>query len=358
MEKWYDIAFTLSECKKQKVSEEVYQGKIEDQFKFLGWSIYLGCVESKPSLPVGNSKVIIPDVVLKKDGERVLPIEIKEPNNHLKKRQEEQLFSYMKQLDLRVGLYIGEIWQLYYNAPDDKEEPHAILTTDFDPNSENGNLFCNLLSYEKFSIAELEKFCTNQLQRIRYKKMLHDKFEALNDESKGRAFFTELIQEKFSHYELYFADILENEMEKLCVFFSYGTLKRKPVQKKEEKPMSQRKRVLYSLNGGPALTKSKFALEALRLYVEKHPQATYEEIEEMFPKALQGSYGVVRKVSEIEEYVEAGSNVLGRYASTPHEILKSSDGISFMVCNQWDYKNFPNLIEVLKSMKWKVKEIK
>lgn len=358
MEKWNDIAYTLSECKKQKVSEKVYQNKVEDQFKFLGWSIYLGCVESKPSLPVGNSRVIIPDVILKKDGERVLPIEIKEPNNHLKKKQEQQLFSYMKQLDLRMGLYIGEIWQLYYNAPDDKDEPHPILMTNLDPDSENGNILCNLLSYESFSLDDLEQFCAYQLQRIRFKKTMQQTLENLNDSNKGQLFFTELIRHKFSKEDNYFADIFEDEIQQLSVSFSYGKTKTSLIPKKEEKSVLRRKRVLFSLNGGPALTKAKFALEAIRLYVIKHPEATYSDIEEVFPKSLQGSYGVIRKKSEIEESVEAGSNVMGRYATTPQEILTSADDIQFVVCNQWDYKNFPNLVDVLKGLKWKVKEIK
>ena len=359
MEKWFDIAFTLSECKRQNYSEEDYQSKIEDQFKFLGWSIYLGCVESKPSLPVGNSKVIIPDIVLKKDGERVLPIEIKEPNNHLKKRQEEQLFSYMKQLDLRVGLYIGEILQLYYNAPDDKEEPHIILTTNFDADSKSGNVFCDLLSYDTFSVEKLECYCAKQLQRIRFRKKVCKQFDELNNEVNGHQFISNLICEHFSKNELYFADILEEELEKLDVHFAYGKGKSIPAPKKEEKKSVLRgKRVMYSLNGGPALTKARFALEAVRLYVNKHPNASYSEIVEVFPKSLQGSYGVVRRMSEIEDYVEAGSNVMGRYSSTPQEILVSSDGVRFVVCNQWDYHNLPNLIEVLKNLKWKVKEIK
>ena len=100
--KWNDIVLTLLKLKEANVDEDTYQESIEEQFKFLGWSISKGCVESKPVLPEGNAKSLIPDIVLKKEGERVLAVEVKEPNNKLKSRQELQLFSYMKQLELRI----------------------------------------------------------------------------------------------------------------------------------------------------------------------------------------------------------------------------------------------------------------
>lgn len=145
MNGWNDIVVTLRALKEKGVNEEKYQTSVEEQFKFLGWSIAAGCVESKPVLPEGNSKSLIPDIVLRKDGERVLAVEVKEPNNKIKPRQEQQLFSYMRQLELRIGLYIGEKWQLYYNAPDDKEPPHVILSAPILPDKEDGITLCNLL---------------------------------------------------------------------------------------------------------------------------------------------------------------------------------------------------------------------
>ena len=355
MEKWNDIVISLLECKKQKVLEDKYQEKIEEQFKFLGWSIYNGCVESKPSLPVGNSNTIIPDIVLKKDRERVLPIEIKEPNNRLKKRQEEQLFSYMRQLDLRVGLYIGEKWQLYYNAPDDKENPHAVLTAFLDADSKEGNTFCELLSYDGFSLEKLEAFCNSELQKQRFRQELRNKLSGLNENNAGASLLKSLLRSTLGENESN-RTIIDEELDNLKVIYEYGTTKIAKVDDILKAP--KRKLVKYSLNGGPALPKTKLVLEALRLYIDKNPNATYSDIEETFPKHIQGGYGVVRKMSELEDYVEAGSNIMGRFSSTPLETLISSDGIRFAVCNQWDYNNLPRFVEILKKLKWRVKEIK
>ena len=356
MEKWNDIVLSLLDCKNRHVDEDKYQERIEEQFKFLGWSIYNGCVETKPVLPVGNSKSIIPDVVLRKDGERVLPVEIKEPNNKLKKRQEEQLFSYMRQLDLRVGLYVGEKWQLYYNAPDDKDNPHAVLTAMLDPDSEEGRTFCQILSYDSFSVASIEAFCAKKLESIRFRSKIENTLSDLNNNKKGEQLIVSLLRNHFREDGTN-DSILNEELSKVNVSYLYGNSK-KANSAKTTKPHEKRKLVRYSLNGGPALPKTKLVLEAMRLYVEKHPEATFEEIEAVFPKNIQGGYGVVRRYSELEEYVEAGSNIMGRFSSTPNELLKSADGIVFAVCNQWEYNNFPRFVNILRELKWRVKEIK
>ena len=192
--KWNDIVLTLLKLKDAGVDEDTYQESIEEQFKFLGWSISKGCVESKPVLPEGNAKFLIPDIVLRKEGERVLAVEVKEPNNKLKPRQELQLFSYMRQLELRIGLYIGDKWQLYFNAPDDKDCPHAVLTAPLAQDLEAGEKLCHLLNYETFSVEELEAFCHEQVKRQRNRKDICDKLSLLNNDEKGASVFISLLR--------------------------------------------------------------------------------------------------------------------------------------------------------------------
>lgn len=356
MNKWNDIVITLLDCREKNVSESNYQSRIEEQFKFLGWSIYNGCIETKPVLHVGNANSLIPDMVLKKNGERVLPIEIKEPNNKLKKRQEEQLFSYMRQLDLKVGLYIGESIRLYYNAIDDRENPHLILNVELIPDTVIGELFCELLSYDNFKLIALEQFCNDELKRIRYEKSLREMFTLAFTKDKGCDYIKNLLRQSLMK-DCVDVKILDKELSLLNICIEYGT-KKEQQRKIENERKGGKKFVKYSLNGGAPLFKTKFVLESLRLFVKKNPQATFNEIEKMFPKEIQGGYGVVKKMEDLQRSVEAGRNIMGRFSSTPGEILKSADGIEFVVCNQWDYHNFPNFVEVLRKLRWRVKEIK
>jgi len=354
--KWNDIVLTLLKLKEAGVDEKTYQESIEEQFKFLGWSISKGCVESKPVLPEGNAKSLIPDIVLRKEGERVLAVEVKEPNNKLKPRQELQLFSYMRQLELRIGLYIGDKWQLYFNAPDDKECPHAVLTAPLAQDSESGEKLCHLLNYETFSVEELEAFCHEQVMRLRNRKDICDKLSALNIEEKGASVLISLLREKLKQ-EGGMSDIVDEELSKVNLSYSYGKTV-KPKTTKQNAPKERKKLKKYSLNGGPAMFMSKIALEAVRQYVRRNPTATFAEIEQRFPRTLIGGRAMVRRFSELQELQEAGSKEMERYSWTPNELLTSGDKVQFAVCTEWHAGNFPNLVKVIKDLKWSVKALR
>ena len=178
----------------------------------------------KPQLETANTS-IYPDIVLKKDGVRVLPIELKRPTNNLKKKNERQLFSYMRQLEIRVGLYIGEKMQLYYNAPDDTDAPHAILTTDFQPDSHEGAILCDLLSFDHFDIKQLEMFCAERLEKKRYREQLKKEFDKTFSEENGTTFLKRLIKEHFIEGCKDNA-ILDEEISKIELHALYGNHKR------------------------------------------------------------------------------------------------------------------------------------
>lgn len=279
--KWNDIVLTLRKLKEAGVDEKTYQESIEEQFKFLGWSISKGCVESKPVLPEGSAKSLIPDIVLRKEGERVLAVEVKEPNNKLKHRQELQLFSYMRQLELRIGLYIGDKWQLYFNAPDDKDNPHVVLTAPLNQDVEAGEKLCHLLNYETFSVEDLETFCHEQVKRQRNRKVICDKLSLLNSDEKGVSILIALLRRMLIQ-EGGMPDIIDDELSKVYLSYCYGKVV-KPKATKRNAPKEKKKLQKYSLNGGPAMFMSKIALEAVRQYVRRNPTATFAEIEQLFP---------------------------------------------------------------------------
>ncbi len=351
MNRWNDIVIVLQECQTGEVLEKDYQQKIEEQFKLLGWSIYYGCVESKPVLETANTK-IIPDIILKKDGVRVLPVELKRPTNKLKEKNERQLFSYMRQLELRIGLYIGEKMQLYYNAPDDNLSPHPILTANLSLDSKEGQLLCDLLSYENFDIATLTEFCEQQLKKARYQNSIRKELSEVIGEDEGGLFVRNLMREHFLKTCMD-EEILNEELDKVKIQLLYG----KPNKKQKKAEQGTRKLQKYTLNGSRPLFKRELALEALRFYMDKHPNATYNSLEDLFNvKNMPGGYKVVRRLSEIQEGIEAGS-LAGRFYVAPTQVLRSGDGVDFAVSNQWDLNNFPILIEILKKLKWKVKEV-
>nr|WP_297657128.1 hypothetical protein [uncultured Prevotella sp.] len=115
------------------------------------------------------------------------------------------------------------------------------------------------------------------------------------------------------------------------------------------------KRILYKLNGDGPYSKRELVLLAVTQYVMEHPNFTYAQFEQTFPKNLQGSYGVIRPMSWIKEKASLGTDHLNRYYVEEKDLLTSSDGIKFAVCKEWG-DNFANFKSQVQKLGWEISE--
>ena len=115
------------------------------------------------------------------------------------------------------------------------------------------------------------------------------------------------------------------------------------------------KRTLYKLNGDGPYSKRELVLLAVTQYVMEHPGLSYAQFEQMFPKNLQGSYGVIRPVSWIMEKANLGTDHKNRYYMEDKDVLTSADGVAFAVCKEWG-DNFANFMKQVENLGWKVEE--
>lgn len=65
-------------------------------------------------------------------------------------------------------------------------------------------------------------------------------------------------------------------------------------------------RAKYSLNGGEPQNKRRTVHSVVSLYMKLHPRVTWREVLDIFPKELQGSYGVVNAVENIQYRIKKG----------------------------------------------------
>lgn len=214
--KWKAIAGRLQKSKQKNVDEDTYQDTIECQFQLLGWYDF----ETRPPIPSGSSGTLKPDIVLNKDGKRVLPIEIKRPTNNIRKRQIIQLSSYMRQLRLSVGLYIGENIRLYYDAPDDDNDAVSVYKIEIDENCNNGIKLCQLLSYDNFDAIALENFCKEQLRMKNARNDFRKRIQEYVSPENVAENILYLLKDKFLE-EGYEENIVDIELNKLNVSISY-----------------------------------------------------------------------------------------------------------------------------------------
>lgn len=121
--------------------------------------------------------------------------------------------------------------------------------------------------------------------------------------------------------------------------------------------LTTNKKTRYSLNGHGAYKKNRSVFAAVKLLVDEFPSATYEEILAQFPKHLQGSYGVIRKIEDIKERRKINQTEDERWFLDSSEILMSSDGIRFAVCSEWGKQHAEFCKYLENAFGWKLQEI-
>ena len=169
--KWNQFVYLLCEAKKKNVEENDYHSLIEQQLQLLGWFLFNGEICHKPSIHIGNSNHIQPDILIKKDGDEEFVIEVKRPSHKLVKKDVEQLQSYMRQLKLSVGIYIGEHIELFYDMAGSKDAV-SVLRIPLELNSNEGTLFIDQFSKEGYDRARVLSFCKQRIDEMQHQAEL------------------------------------------------------------------------------------------------------------------------------------------------------------------------------------------
>lgn len=176
----------------EKLSEAEYEERIKDVLKELGWKNEEDIVFQE-YISIGAANSIRPDAILYHNGNKAVVVDFKEPKLQLKNKQASQITSYMKILKLDFGILIGQKIQLFYDDPNDKEEPFLVFETAFIEDSEEAYALINLLKKENFSIETLDAFCKEKLQQIEEDKKVDDIIKELEEED-GEMILSELLK--------------------------------------------------------------------------------------------------------------------------------------------------------------------
>ena len=115
------------------------------------------------------------------------------------------------------------------------------------------------------------------------------------------------------------------------------------------------KRAMFCLNGAGPYNKRNFVYAAVKLYLQRYPNVTYEELEKAFPKEIQGSYGVIARMSVLRKKQFEGHDHMTRYFTDDKHLLQTKDGAIFAVCTQWG-DQFGNFVNHIRRFGWTVSE--
>lgn len=351
-ETWKAFVDYLLEDKKNNVGEAEYQSTIERQLQLLGWIRLKHEICHKPNLSIGNNGHIQPDILIQKENIKQFVIEVKRPQHTQKAKDRDQLVSYMRQLKLKAGLYIGEHIEIFYDQPE-SENAVSVLTIPLELENKRGARFVELFSKEHFNKETIVQFCENRIKEMQHQESLNKIKENLVNEAQ---------QQITKGMKMHLMEKYGNAFSESDIVSMLATIEFTATQKGKEqpntsnipaeevpKPKSKHDDTQYSINGSTYLKKRRFVHQLVKLYVGQHPNATFSELEQVFPPTLQGSYGVVRTMAYIHQ-----KGTENRYLMKDSDLLHSADGVDFAVSNQWGISNTPKVVELAKSLGYKI----
>lgn len=359
-EKWNQFVYDLCEAKKKDVDEDNYHALIETQMQLLGWAKWKGEICHKSNIPIGNSKFIQPDILIKRDNEDQFVIEVKRPVHTQTDRERVQLESYMRQLKLDVGIYIGEHIEVFYDKPKSKDAV-SVLRIPLEIDSKLGAKFVEKFSKEVFSKDAIVEFCEARMEEMKRQASLNKIKENLIANAQTQ------IKESLLPYlmEKYGGSFSEEDMKGMLsqLHFSAEAGSLVMPQAPQEiphnptnilPPETTKKREYdyteYSIEGGQFLGKNKFVYATVSMYVKQHPNASFSDLERVFPPELQGSFGVIRTMEYIKEKNYNGR----RYFKEPEYVLHSGDNIPFAVSTEWGKGNIDKFVNAVKQLGYHV----
>ncbi len=359
-EMWNRFVFDLCEAKTKDSDEDNYHALIETQIQLLGWAKWKGEICHKPNIPIGNSKYIQPDILIKRDNEDQFVIEVKRPVHTQTDRERVQLESYMRQLKLDVGIYIGEHIEVFYDKPKSKDAV-SVLRVPLEIDSKLGAKFVEKFSKEAFSKDGIVEFCEARMEEMKRQASLNKIKENLiaNAQTQIKESLLPYLMEKYSGS--FSEEDMKGMLSQLHFSAEAGSLviPQTPQENQHNPtnilpPETTKKREYdyteYSIEGGQFLGKNKFVYAAVSMYVKQHPNVSFADLERVFPPELQGSFGVIRTMEYIKEKNYNGR----RYFKEPEYVLHSGDNIPFAVSTEWGKGNIDKFVNAVKQLGYHV----
>ncbi len=106
---------------------------------------------------------------------------------------------------------------------------------------------------------------------------------------------------------------------------------------------------------GELYGKGRLVLAIIKKYIEDHENVTYSELKTIFPKNIQGSYGVISTLEDAEKIYSRTKKK--RHFIKPGEIINLDDNTKIAVSTQWGKGNIDNIIKKAKELNYAVEKI-
>ncbi|MDO4978747.1 MAG: type I restriction enzyme HsdR N-terminal domain-containing protein [Candidatus Saccharibacteria bacterium] len=191
MDLWQQFVEEVNSLKPR--DEKEYQGHITSIMRLIfHWKDVL----TETNIPVGNNRYLRPDIVLKKDDQPKIIIEMKDKNISTGDTEEGQLRSYLLQMKTRFGLLIGDKITLVYNDLTKIDGPTRLAKIEFKADDEMGPALAEVLDANTYTDEKFEKLCAKCLKKLDIEKDAEKLAEKLITED-GKSEIAELLKTRY-----------------------------------------------------------------------------------------------------------------------------------------------------------------
>lgn len=283
------------------------------------------------------------DIVITNGAEDLFVVELK---RHVLHEGQEQLFSYLNQLKIDLGILVCDKLYIYDYDYTAKENAYSVLEIPFVTDNPNGSRFVELFlkdNFDKQKIRDFIKECNENKDIVN---------EIKNEITSNLA--TELLKKYFR--EKYTDIDIDKILSDYSVVVSLkSTVYSTPttgipvssgyVPRTFATSFATKDATQFMVNGIPTGGKGSTVYTAVKGYIDSHPGITVQELKIAFPDYLAkpGFEKMIRSVEEVTPNEWSGS----RFNKHP---ITLSDGTRITVSTQWKPDNMHSFIEGAKRL--------
>ena len=283
------------------------------------------------------------DIVITNGVEDLFVIELK---RHVLHEGQEQLFSYLNQLKIDLGILVCDKLYIYDYDYTAKENSYSVLEIPFIQDNPNGSRFVELFSKDNFDkqkikdfikecnenkdiVNEIKNEITSNLASELLKKYFKEKYTEI-DIDKILAEYTVSVSKKSSVYTNPAATISGSSIY---------------VPRMTTSSFMTKDATQFMVNGTPTGGKGPTVYAAVKEFIDSHPNISVQELKSAFPDYLAkpGFGKMIRKVEDVTPNEWSGS----RFNKHP---ISLSDGTRITVSTQWKPDNMQSFIEGVKKL--------
>ena len=161
--------------------------------EIFGYSKLFGEIKEQEKIIIGSHERTIPDILITQNGKSLFVVELKCYNMSKQDKYVEQLKSYMKLLDLEIGVLVCN--KLYIFCKDTNGE-YPYIEIPFEKDNKNGELFVESFSKKNFNTDFIKDFILEDKKKQEETEAVRKALDAICAD--GESFLKQYLTEKYS----------------------------------------------------------------------------------------------------------------------------------------------------------------